>query len=510
MKIFAADHVYAADEFTIKSQNISSNELMERASNQVFKWLDLRLQGAKAKLHVFSGVGNNGGDGLVIARLLLEKGYDVIVHIVNFSDNRSRDFLINLDRLKQLKYWPEAINTDSAYPEISTDAIVIDCIFGIGLNRSPEDWVGGLIAHINSSKAFVLSVDIPSGLYLDRVPDRKDFVIQANHTLTFQVPKLVFFLPETGVYTNQWELLNIGLDMNFLSSIETMMYLIGKHEVLPLYIPRQKFSHKGTYGHALIIGGSYGKIGAPLMTSEACLNTGAGLVTAFIPKCGYTIFQTSFPEAMVIADSNEESITNIKYEITPNVIAIGPGLGTNTTTINAFADFLKGNKVPLVIDADGLNILAEFPELIKLIPPKSVLTPHPKELQRLIGEWNDDFDKLEMVKRFSKNNDLIIVVKGAHTITVYQNQLYINNNGNPGMATAGSGDVLTGMITGLIAQGYNHLNAAVFGVYLHGKAGDLGVEKTGYQALTATTIIDFIGDAFLDLFIKEEPKKEGE
>lgn len=510
MKIYTAEQMYAADEFTIKSQHITSIELMERASNQVFKWLDMRLQRQKVKIKVLAGVGNNGGDGLAISRLLIENGYDVTVHVVNFSDKRSKDFLLNLDRLKELKYWPETINKDMEYPEISSDEIVIDCIFGIGLNRAPENWVGGLIDHINESRAFVLSVDIPSGLYVNRAPDNPKDVIRASHTLTFQVPKLVFFLPETGRYTNQWELLNIGLDMNFLGSIDTGMYLIGKQEVLPLYVPRQKFSHKGDYGHALIIGGSYGKIGAPLMASEACLNTGAGLVTAFVPKCGYTVFQSSFPEGMVITDRENEFISEITYDTSPNVIGVGPGIGVNEATIKAFAGFLEGNKIPLVIDADALNILSRSPELIKYIPSKSVLTPHPKELERLIGAWKDDFDKLEKVKRFSKENDLIMVVKGAHTITVYQDQIYVNSTGNPGMATAGSGDVLTGVITSLIAQGYNHLNAAVFGVYLHGKAGDLGVEKSGYQALTATTIIDFIGDAFLDLFQKEYRNNEPE
>lgn len=510
MIIFTKEQCYEIDDFTIKNQGITSDELMERASNQVFNWIDRRLEGQQVKLHVFCGVGNNGGDGLAITRLLMEHGYNVATHIVNFSGNRSKDFLINLDRLKELKYWPESLNKDSQLPGISQDEIVIDCIFGIGLNRQPADWVGDLIKHINTSQAFVLSVDVPSGLYLDAMPEQTDYIVRANHCLTFQFPKLVFLLPQTGVYVNQWEILDIGLDLNFLKQAEPLMHLINKPDVLPIYQPRRKFAHKGDYGHVLIVGGSYGKIGAPLMAAEASLHVGAGLVTGYIPKCGYQIFQTSFPEAMVITDKEDEVISNISYDTNFKAIAIGPGMGIDEKTVNAYKAFLNGMEQPLVIDADAINILAKHKELIDSVPEQSVLTPHPKELERLIGAWKDDFDKLEKAKHFSKEHNLIVVIKGAHTITVYGDRLFVNNTGNPGMATGGSGDVLTGIIAGLAAQGYSMLNAAIFGVYLHGTAGDLGVEKTGYQALTATTIIDFIGDAFLDLFKRETPIREKE
>jgi hydroxyethylthiazole kinase-like uncharacterized protein yjeF len=350
-------------------------------------------------------------------------------------------------------------------------------------------------------------VDIPSGLFTNKLPVDKNGVIKSNFVLSFQAPKLVFFLPETGVYSNQWEVLDIGLDPEYLTTTETEYSLIGKNEVLPFYIPREKFSHKGTYGHALIIGGSKGKIGAVQLAARACLNSGSGLVTAYVPECGYLPLQTALPEVMVLTEG-EDVISKIEFEMVPTVIAIGVGLGTDKTTVKAFSDFLADNKTSLVIDADALNILAKNKALLKKLPKQSVLTPHPKELERLVGKWKDDFDKLEKTKTFSKKYNCIVVIKGAHSITIYEGKGYVNTTGNPGMATAGSGDVLTGVIAGFIAQGYEPLKATLFGVYLHGRAGDIAVDKTAYQSLTASDIINGIGMAFLDLFKLPEPPQE--
>lgn len=500
MKIFSAQQIYEADKFTIKKQQISSNELMERVAIQIFNWLHMRLQGAPVKIQLFCGIGNNGGDGIAVARHLQEHGYNIEVHIVNYSEKRSPDFLVNLDRLKDRKIWPNFISSATELPEISKDNIVIDAIFGIGLNRKPDAWVGKLIKHINTSQAFILAVDLPSGLFTKKATKNTESVIKANYVLSFQTPKLIFFLPETGIYSNQWEILNIGIDEEYLTKTEADYELIGKNEVLPMYIPREKFSHKGTYGHALIIGGSYGKVGAVQLSSRSCLYSGSGLVTAYVPKCGYIPLQTALPEVMVLTSNSDEIVSNIDFNFEPTVIGIGVGLGTSAETKKAFAAFLKTNKTPLVIDADALNMLSEDQKLLKHLPEKSVLTPHPKELQRLIREWKDDFDKLEKAKVFSKKYNCILVLKGAHTITLYNGKGYVNSTGNPGMATAGSGDVLTGIITGLIAQGYEPLSATVFGVYLHGRAGDMALDNYGYQSLTASAIIDAIGDAYIDLF----------
>jgi hydroxyethylthiazole kinase-like uncharacterized protein yjeF len=472
------------------------------------------MQGAQVPIHVFCGIGNNGGDGLVLSRHLILDGYNVKTYIINCSDKRSKDFLINYDRIKNVtKQWPKLLNCAEDFPEIHPDDIIVDAVFGIGLNRPIDDWVKKLFIHFRTSKAFTLSIDIPSGLYTDKPVEDQDAVVHAGYTLSFASPKLVFFLPETSKFTVQWEVLDIGLDQEFLFATQTETELIGKHEVLPNYIPREKFSHKGQYGHALIIGGSYGKIGAVTLTSKAALSIGAGLVSAYVPKCGYIPLQSSFPEAMVITDIDEEIITSIKYDIKPTVIAFGIGVGTDNKTITAFETFLKQNKAPLVIDADGLNILAKKKSLLKLLPKDypTVLTPHPKELERLIGKWTNDFDKLKKAKAYSKKHNVIIVIKGANTISVFDDKFYVNTTGNPGLATAGSGDVLTGIITGLISQGYNPLVGAIFGVYLHGKSADIAIEDYGYQSLIASHVINYLGEAILDLFKQPEvPQQEEE
>lgn len=504
MKLFSAEQIYAADKFTIEKQQISSEVLMERSAVQIFNWLHMRMQGAPVKIHLFCGIGNNGGDGIALARHLQEHGYNIAVYVVNYSKTRSKDFLINLERLKARKIWPEFLDSACEFPAIGKDDIIVDGIFGIGLNRPPADWVKKLMQHLHSTQAFILSVDIPSGLYTDRLPEDENGVIKSNFVLSFQTPKLVFFLPETGKYVQQWEVLDIGLDPEYLMNTDTAFHLIGKHDVLPFYIPREKFAHKGNFGHALLIGGSKGKIGAVQLAARACLNSGVGLVTTYMPECGYVPIQTALPEAMVIVNS-KDIIEKIEFDIEPTVIGLGVGMGIENATVKAFSDFLGKNKIPLVIDADGLNILSENKGLLQKLPAQSILTPHPQELERLIGKWKDDFDKLKKTKTFSKKYDCIIVIKGAHSITIYNELGYVNTTGNPGMATAGSGDALTGIVSGLIAQGYEPLKAAIFGVYLHGKAGDIAVEQTGYQALTASDIIDGIGLAFIDLFKVPEP-----
>ncbi|WP_243472192.1 NAD(P)H-hydrate dehydratase [Winogradskyella sp. MH6] len=511
MKLFSKEQIYEGDKLTTERQNISSTDLMERAGTQIFNWIHMRMQGAQVPIHVFCGIGNNGGDGLVLARHLITHGYNVVTYIVNCSDKRSKDFLINYDRIKNVtKDWPKMLSCSGDFSEVTIDErdIIVDAVFGIGLNRQPNEWVQELFQKWRASKAFTLSIDIPSGLYTDRAIEDENAVVHANYTLSFQSPKLIFFLPETSKFTVQWEVLDIGIDRDYLMQTEAEAELISKHEVLPLYKPREKFSHKGDFGHALIVGGSYGKIGAVNLASRAALSSGAGLVTAFIPKCGYHSMQTSFPESMVITDKDEEYISDISFTIEPNSIGLGVGLGTEDKTVKAIEAFLETNKVPLVIDADGLNILSKKKTLLKLLPEQTVLTPHPKELERLVGEWSDDFDKLKKVKAFSKKYKTIVVIKGANTITVFGDKLYINTTGNPGMATAGTGDILTGIITGLIAQGYEPLAATIFGVYLHGKSADISLEDYGYQSLIASHIIETLGEAYIDLFKQPEQEQQ--
>ena len=298
------------------------------------------------------------------------------------------------------------------------------------------------------------------------------------------------------------------MDNEILQSLEPLAQLISKQEAQRFYRPRQMFGHKGTYGHALIVAGSYGKIGAAVLSVSACFRIGAGMVTAFIPKCGYQVLQTSVPEAMIITDKEEKFLSEISYSIKPSAIGIGMGIGNNEATVEALKDIFKNKNIPFVIDADALNIISEKRDLLKLLPRNSVLTPHPGELERLIGPWRDDYDKLEKAKSFSQKHEVVLVIKGAYTITIFTDKLYINSTGNPGMGTAGSGDALSGIITGLLSQGYDPLLASVFGVYLHGLAGDIAVGQRGYEAVMAGDMVENLSEAYLDLFAQPEVNGE--
>lgn len=275
--------------------------------------------------------------------------------------------------------------------------------------------------------------------------------------------------------------------------------LSDRFEMLKRFKSIPDEAHKGIQGHALIVGGSYGKIGSVCLSAKACLKSGAGLVTAYVPKCGYEIVQNVVPEAMVITDDYADHITTVNHKLTLNAVGVGMGMGQNTDVQQAMFHFLKMNAIPMVIDADGLNILSENKEWLEMLPKQAVLTPHLKELERLIGKWNSHSDRMDKVQSFSKAFDVIVVVKGAPTFIVYKTSVFENTSGNQALATAGSGDVLTGIITGLLAQGYNPLDAAVLGVYLHGMTADIAVPETGYHAFIASDIIAYLGKAFLSL-----------
>ena len=509
MKVFSAVQLHEADKVTTKKHGISLSDLMERAGTQIFNWLHQRLQGAQVPIHIFCGIGNNGGDGLVVGRLLTEHGYNVTVYVANFTDKRSKCFLIKYDRIKQVtKKWPILMTSEEDFPAIQPEDIIVDALFGIGLNRPPEGWVKLLIQYINSLKSFKLAIDMPSGMYADKALADAEAVVKANHTLAFQAPKLSFFLPETGRFVPYFEVLDIGLDPEYLHLTEPIAQLIAKPEAQQFYKQREKYAHKGTFGHTLVVAGSYGKMGAAVLATKAAYRVGAGLVTAFVPECGYDIIQNQVPEAMTVTDKEDDVITNITIDFEPTAIAIGMGIGTSAETVAALTNLFKKTKGQLVIDADAINCIAANKDLLKLVPELSVLTPHPGELERLIGTWKDDYDKLKKTKAFAKKHNVIVVIKGANTIVVIEDRMYINTTGNPGMATGGSGDVLSGMIAGLLSQGYDPLIASVFGVYLHGSAGNIATQDIGFEALMATDIVEHIGASFLALFAQEPTEPE--
>ena len=502
MKILDSSQIYKADQATLESDNINSLELMERVGKLCFDWIiESIIPERNTIFNIFCGVGNNGGDGLVIARYLLSQGYKVSTFIVNFSKKRTPDFLENLERLKLLKCRPVFLNDLDDLPHISQDSFVIDAIFGLGLKRPPEGIAKRVIQHINNSKAYILAIDFPSGFYADTPIEENQAVVKAHHTLTFQNPKIAFLLPDNQNYTKTWEVLSIGLNQDFINTLPSVYNLTLQQDILDFYKERSTFSHKGTYGHALLIGGSYGKMGAMVLSAKAANVIGSGLVTTLIPKCGYIILQTSVPEAMTIT-SGENTISSYKNDVKSNAIGIGMGMGLKNETQEAFCDFVTKTKTKLVLDADALNCLALNKKVLDNLPKNTILTPHPKELERLIGSWQNDYEKLEKVKEFSKKHKLIVVVKGAFTMIVRNDECYFNSTGNPALATGGSGDVLTGIITGLLAQNYTALQAAIMGVYLHGSTADIAVEEDlTLESFVASDIINYLPKAFIALQI---------
>ena len=503
LPVLSAQQVRATDVYTIAHEPIVSIDLMERASCACHAWIIDPVNGivgSGRSFQLFCGTGNNGGDGLAIARMLHQDGFDVKAYSVRFSENPSPDFLINEQRLGEIGLQLHDIGSAADLPSIEPHDVIIDAIFGSGLSRPVTGLCSELIETINTSGAMIIAVDIPSGLFTDPVlplSSETAGVIQAHHTLTFEVPKLSFLLPEGGNNAGKWHLIRIGLDQEFIGQQATDHFLVTEEDVRSILRVRAKFSHKGTYGHALIVSGSYGKMGACVLASEACLRAGAGLVTAHIPRCGYEILQTSVSEVMVEADTGEEHITESGNISTYSSIGVGPGIGMHPQTSIMLHRLLQQVDQPIVLDADALNILAHNKEWIDLLPSESILTPHPKEFERLAGECSSGLERLERQKQFSVKHGIYVVLKGAHTsISTPEGKVYFNNTGNPGLASAGTGDVLTGVLTGLLAQGYSSFQTCVLGVHLHGLAGDLAVERSSQEAMLASELLHDLGTAF--------------
>jgi len=497
MNILSAKQIHQVDKYTIENEPISSIELMERASlvfvDQFFEYYP-----NTQSVYILCGKGNNGGDGLAAARLMKYRAINVHVCILDIASESSEDFQINLKRLPaeiQVSYCSRAIEIIPPNP----DFLVIDAIFGIGLNRPLEGEFAKIVELINSWPNKKVAIDIPSGLLADA--SSKGFSrLQVDRTISFQIPKLAFFMPENAEALGEWELVDIGLDNKFIQSFPST-YKFLKREVMINKLPRRdKFSHKGNFGHALIIAGSYGKIGAAILAGKACLRSGVGLLTMHVPRCGYDIIQGSLPEAMAIADSAHEWLSSLGQLSSFSAIGIGPGIGQHLETASLLSDLLNKFQGKLVFDADAINIFSTNRHLLELLPEKSILTPHPGEFKRLVGDWKNDFEKIEMQRAFSEHNKVIIILKGAHTtISDVDGQIYFNSTGNPGMAKGGSGDVLTGIITSFLAQGISEIDSAVLGVYIHGLAGDLANEEFGEKSMLPSDLITKIPFAFQQL-----------
>ncbi|GHM99466.1 bifunctional NAD(P)H-hydrate repair enzyme [Cytophagales bacterium WSM2-2] len=493
LKILSTLQIKELDQSTIEHEPVTPIDLMERACQAFIQWF-IKYVPVYKKVGIVCGTGNNGGDGLGIARLLKERGYSVTVWIVRGEMNETDSFKINLKRLPEKLPMIEITRlTDS---EAFKDChVLIDAVLGSGLSRPAQGIYAQVISCINQSDAMRIAVDIPSGLFAD-APSQGD-IVQANHTVSFQVPKLAFFFAQNAKYVGSWHLVDIGLSEGFINNAKVKNQLVTEEDIRKIIQPREKFAHKGTFGHALIIAGSYGKMGACVLSAKAALRSGTGLLTVHVPSSGYLIIQTSVPEAMATVDTEENFFSTAPENLNYSAVGIGPGLGTNSETVKAFAKILKQFKKSMVIDADALNMLSQNPELIDLIPEGSILTPHPKEFERLAGSSANEFERLELLRSFASRTKSIVVLKGAYSaIASPDGQVYFNSTGNPGMATGGSGDVLTGILTGLLSQGYSSLHTALMGIYLHGLAGDLASIDLSQEGLIASDLINFLPLAF--------------
>ena len=502
MKILPVDKIREADAFTIENEPIDSVDLMERAASKVYEWFMKRCKSKEVSVKIFCGIGNNGGDGLALARMLYATNIIPQVFVVRYSDKMSRDCEINFERLRDCRdVTPVAseylvpmydIFSEDDFPQISDSDIVIDAIFGSGLNRPIEGFTAELINYLNKTNAIKIAIDIPSGLLASQQPTSKGQqpIAKVDYTLTFQFPKLAFMFPEYDPYVGKWEVLDIKLHKDFIDNVETLNFYTTEDVVKPILRKRPKFSHKGTYGHALLVAGSSGKTGAALLAAEACMRTGVGLLTAHLPKDALLSMQVYLPEAMTDIDESDTHCTKINDIIPYTAIGVGPGIGKNEETVTLLKKLLQETTQPLVLDADALNIIADNPTWLSFLPDNTILTPHPKEFDRLFGKTYNSYERLELQRKMSVVHNIIIVQKGAHTAITFPNgTCFFNSTGNPGMATAGSGDVLTGMILSLLAQRYAPAEAALLGVFLHGKAGDVAAENIGMESLIARDII---------------------
>lgn len=497
MKILSTSQIKEADAFTIKNEPITSVDLMERAARTIAAWIEGKFD-VSTKIWIFAGPGNNGGDGLALARLLREKGYITGTFIISPEAGYSRDATINIRRLRAMNISLKSISSVKDFPEIGHSDLIVDALFGSGLNKTLKGIVAKLVDYLNEQKSPVLAVDIPSGLFGD---DNKvtvgDSIIRAKYTLTFQFPQLAFMFAENEEFVGQWEILPIGLHQHFIDSVKTDYHYIDQDLVTPLIKPRSKFSHKGTFGHCLLISGSHGRMGAAVLGTEACLRTGAGLVSTHVPAKGCEILQVCVPEAMVSIDDSDICFSGAPLLDQYDAVAVGPALGTRQVSQKALHDLLLTVKVPLILDADALNIISLNNDWIGHIPENSILTPHPGEFDRLAGQHKNGHDRLISQIEFSKKYKIIIVLKGAYTsVTTPEGSCYFNSSGNPGMATAGSGDVLTGILLSLLGQGFKPVDAAISGVFLHGMAGDFASSKISQESMTAGDISKNLGKAF--------------
>ena len=499
MKIFTTAQIHELDKFTIEHEPIASLNLMERAARALTQAV-VQEWPVTMPVVVFAGPGNNGGDALAMARMMSDQNYQVSVYLFNISGQLSSDCAANKQRLqdaKRLKNFVE-VSTEFDPPILDSNTLVIDGLFGSGLNKPLAGGFASLVKYINASQAKVISIDVPSGLMTeDNTYNVRANIIRANTTLTLQQPKLSFLFPENQQFVGRIRVLDIKLSKEGIAKIEAPFTIVEENDVRACLLDRSPFAHKGQMGTALLIAGSYGMAGAAVLASKACMRSGVGKVVVNTPRRNIPILQASVPEAIVQAGSEETIFAETVDTEDFQAVGIGPGLGQSEQTAIALIAQLRRTQCPLVVDADALNILANHRAWLQQLPQDIIMTPHPKELDRLEGHSADSYERLTKASNLAERLKGYIVLKGHHTaICCPGGHILFNSTGNAGMATAGSGDVLTGIITGLRARGYKPQDACVVGVYLHGLAGDIAAHDLGEESLTASDIINCLPRAF--------------
>lgn len=501
MKIPTIEQIRACDAYTIEHEPISSINLMERAAKTCVNHIEEMFLN-EISIAIICGMGNNGGDGLAITRLLLDKNYNCHAFLIKHNDSFSNDCQKKFKRLTN--NYPnriQVIYNEEEIPSLDQYNVVVDALLGSGLNKSIEKFglLSKMIKTINDCPAFIFAIDMPSGLFAEKTMEEHSIAVEADFTLSFQFPKLCFFFPENYQYVGEWNIADIGLHPQCIHQIRSSNNMVDNSFIKSTLHVREKFSHKGNFGHGLLIAGSKGMMGAAVLASKSCLRTGIGLLTTHIPQIGYSILQTTVPEVMIECDENENHFSGIEFKTLDkyNAIGIGPGLGKEKHSTEGLKKLIGDFGGAIVFDADAINILAENKTLLEFIPPHCIFTPHIKEFERLTHPVSNSFERMDLQKAFSKRYNCIVVLKGSHTcVSSPEGNCYFNTSGNPGMATAGSGDVLTGIILSFLAQGYSSTQAAIIGVYLHGKAADIALQQQSYESLIASDIIKNLGETF--------------
>ena len=502
MKIFTSAQIRELDHYTIEHEPIKSIDLMERAAEALTKTIT-ELWDTETPFIVFAGPGNNGGDALAVTRKLINRGYKAKAYLFNVKGTLSPDCIINKERLREMGN--EAlveITREFEPPTLTRETVVIDGLFGSGINKPLGGGFAAMVNYINQSESKVVSIDIPSGLMTeDNSFNVQQNIIRADLTLTLGMKKLCMMMADNKKFIGKLEVLDIGLSKEFIDKTEAQCSILEEHTVRSMMKERSDYAHKGSMGHALLIAGSYGMAGAAILASKACLRSGAGKLTIHTPSKNNDIMQISVPEAIMQPDSNEENFSSLPDTNLYDAIGVGPGLGTSDSSAIALVSLIRSAKKSMVIDADALNILATHRTWIQQLPEGLIYTPHPKEFDKFYGsEAANDYDRLMKARDIAQRLQGYIILKGHHSALCIPNgQIIFNSTGNAGMATAGSGDVLTGILTALLARGYTPKEAAMIGMYLHGLAGDYAARDLGMESLIASDIIQYLPKAFKKL-----------